>query len=301
MLSSQSKQADTVTVFPSDVLLNVGQTLSGREVTTVTLPRVTTCKDAIDIATAGIANLDATVMIMKPLSRREKEALRMEALREVEPSDSQTRFSHIRISPNTKVNTDFTPSPAPINTKERLRENAKSWEPVNKDPYITQVRATAEEKRLAAVSGILRLNGCDSEHHDPIGDVVCHNMLWDTGAHSCTITEDLLDDEFRAYLRSPQHEPYRNNKRTLVQVDGLLAYSNTDLEFSCIFEVVSTDLVPNRRSGVILGQRTFLDSLVYKSIPRNILIAKGQTVGEEIWGDLIFEEFVTLFQEIQQL
>jgi hypothetical protein len=65
--------------------------------------------------------------------------------------------------------------------------------------------------------------------------------------------------------------------------------------------VVDKNALPNARSVIILGQKGYIDAFQYRSIPRSILEAKGETINKRFWGDLILEGYVDLdgtFKEI---
>src|SRR5271154_4960347 len=59
---------------------------------------------------------------------------------------------------------------------------------------------------------------------------------------------------FANRLSNPKNDPYRDRSLTTVQVQGYLALSNCEFYFETIVRVVPHSMVPNGRSGVILGQ-----------------------------------------------
>jgi hypothetical protein len=83
-------------------------------------------------------------------------------------------------------------------------------------------------------------------------------MLWITGSHGCTITSDLLSETFMTYLGAKEHDPYRSQSGTTVQVDGYIALSNSEFRFNAVFKVGPQSEVPNPRTEVILGQSGFI-------------------------------------------
>jgi hypothetical protein len=50
------------------------------------------------------------------------------------------------------------------------------------------------------------------------------------------------------------------------------------------------------------SKRTFryLDAIQYRKIPRKILEASGETVKEQLWGDMVVEGYVDVFGDLQQ-
>lgn len=52
---------------------------------------------------------------------------------------------------------------------------------------------------------------------------------------------------------------------------------------------------------MILGQSGAIDRIIYKSVPKANLVARGEQVPETVWGDLCLEEYVDLDGEIQKV
>ena len=147
----------------------------------------------------------------------------------------------------------------------------------------------------------MKIFAIDSTDKDEAEELSSVDMLWDTGAHQTIITEDLLSKSFRQYLQDPSHDPYRSGDKTRVQLDVIIAFSNTPIKITTIALVVPKSIVPNQRVGVLFGQKHCMDCMSYRSIPRRILIAKGQDVDDEIWGDLVIDEFINEDDEIVSL
>jgi hypothetical protein len=130
--------------------------------------------------------------------------------------------------------------------------------------------------------------------------VVNDRMLFDTGAHVSCITDDLLSESFVRYLDEPVHDPYRSsvNGSVQVQASAVVAFGDQPpLIVDCIFVVLMKEAVPNQRSGIILGQSTLLNRLQYRSIPRDVLRARGETVEDGVWGDIQLEGYVNLLDD----
>ena len=179
--------------------------------------------------------------------------------------------------------------------RERLRELAKENMAFSYlQPYPLQVPARITERVLPIVSGTLRLRGLDGDPDDETDgcELDLNDMLWDTGAHGCTITEDILPSRFRTYLQSSEHDPYRDASGLHVQVDGYLALTNAPFNFNTIINVRLASSLPNGRSGVILGQSGFLNRMVWTSIPRIVLEMRGEDVGDNFWGDIHVSEYI---------
>lgn len=168
-------------------------------------------------------------------------------------------------------------------------------------PYIQTIHAQITERTLPTIPAGVRLTGIDGNYHDPHQVFTSIEILWDTGAHSCIVVDEMLSGEFRHYLKSPIHDPYRCDSGVCVQVDASISFSNTLLKICCICLVVPRTVVPNGRVGTILGQSGAINRIIYKSVPKANLVARGEQVAETIWGDLCLEEYVDLDGEIQKV
>jgi len=156
-----------------------------------------------------------------------------------------------------------------------------------RQPYTLDIRATSK-MALATVSGTLDLHMIDAENVDefPKCKLVLEDMLWDTGSDICIITADILPETFANRLSDSKNDSYRDLSSTTVQVQGYLALSNSEFYFETIVKVVLPSMAPNGRSGVILGQRCFMDRLDVRQVPRHVLEARGQELKEDEWGDI---------------
>jgi hypothetical protein len=164
-----------------------------------------------------------------------------------------------------------------------------------RQPYAFDIRAAIAEGTLATVSGTLELEMIDAaEGNDNLTKckLVMEDMLWDTGSHGCTITADLLPERFANRLASPENDLCRDDSGSIVQVQGYLALSNSQFFFESIFRVVPPSGVPNERSGVILGQRCFMDHMGFRQVPRIILEGRGEELKEDEWGDIKIIEWM---------
>lgn len=288
-----------VTLPASEILFQIGSKLRAIDEIEVTVPRITTCYKAITSTALAIGEDNRDVLLSTPRTPAAQEKLRNLA-RENNPlhvsTNTQASFG-LPIRPAADVKEIPAPKRASENTRQKLRDEARNW-PTFPDPYLIMLQAHLEEQTLATVSGTVRLRGIDSITGDPECDMSSRSILFDTGAHSCLIVEDLLSDQFREYLRSPQNDPYKSEDRTRVQVDCTFSFSNHLFEISTIFVVVPRRAVPNGRVGIILGQKGLLDRMTYRSVPSKILKARGNDVEEGVWGDIVIEEYLTLDDEL---
>lgn len=136
--------------------------------------------------------------------------------------------------------------------------------------------------------------GLDAAADDPHVSLTQAELLWDTGAHSTVVVDELLPEAFKEYLTKPENECYRSADGTRVQLDALVAFSNQVLSISCVCVVFSRSVIPDSRVGILLGQNMGINRLVHKSIPRAILSARGEKVPNTVWGDILIEDYVDL-------
>jgi hypothetical protein len=142
------------------------------------------------------------------------------------------------------------------------------------------------------------LEAVDSYDGCPTLSLESMEMLWDTGAHRTIITEEILPRDFRDYLKDPIHDAYRGENGTRVQMQAVIEFSNSTIEIEAIAWVLSHLDMPNERVGILFGQSQCIDRLVYRTIPRSALQAKGEDITKDFWGDIIVEEYVNGYDEL---
>lgn len=59
--------------------------------------------------------------------------------------------------------------------------------------------------------------------------------------------------------------------------------------------------MPNGRSGILLGQQSFINRLVYCAVPKPFLIVGGTEVPEDVWGYIVTEKHIDLNGEVSNL
>lgn len=191
------------------------------------------------------------------------------------------------------------PKRASDNVRQTLIKEAKKW-PELPPPHPLTVRATITEKLLPIVSANVMVYGLGSTVTDPYLSLINTEVLWDTGAHSTVIVDELLPQKFKDYLEQPENDCYRSAVGIRVQIDALITFTNQVLALSCVCVVVPRSAVPNRRVGILLGQHMGINRMVYKSVPRAVLSARGESVPETIWGDIMIKEYVDIDNIIQK-
>jgi hypothetical protein len=162
------------------------------------------------------------------------------------------------------------------------------------DPELLTLRASVAKRTLAEVPANLVIDGLAATFGNDGFSIQNTKMLWDMGAQSTVIAEEVLSDSFREFLRGRDHDPYRVADGFPVQVDISIAFTNAAVIISAVGFVVPKARMPNEYEGIIFGQNLCIDRLVYRSIPRHILHARGLNIGDDVWGDIIVEQYLDL-------
>lgn len=169
------------------------------------------------------------------------------------------------------------------------------------EPYVT-IRSELTEGHLPLIRGTLNLRGVDSIDTDPECELRNIPMRLDTGCHRTLITDDILPDSFKQHLNSRLHDPYRkvDKEKEIItlQVSCDVAFTNAMVTLETIALIVPREIMPNKRSGVLFGQVGCLDRLDVQCIPRDLLTAKGESIEEGIWGDILFKEYLDMELEV---
>ena len=229
---------------------------------------------ALAAASKSLEDEDRATLLFPETSKERREAIKKLVL-----SEKSRLSSNIPLEPSTSIRRrirtpfpkDRNPPPSRPETKERIREMAREIRALGcRQPYTLDIRATLTEGVLAIVSGTLTLEMIDiaEENESTKCTLTRDDILWDTGSQICTITEDLLPEKFANRLADPGNDPYRDGSGSRVQVQGYLALSNSEFFFQNVFTVVPPSAVPNGRSGIILGQKYFMDHMEFKQVPR---------------------------------
>lgn len=211
------------------------------------------------------------------------------------PIRSNISLSEVRAKPST-LNEEG---------RERLRKMARdaAKEPF-REPYVI-IRSELTEGNLPLIRGTLTLRGVNSIGTDPACELKNIYMLLHTGCHRTLITDDLLPDSFKQHLNDPLHDPYRNFDEEkgimTLQVSCDVAFTNAMVSVGSIALIVPRRIMPNQRSEVLLGQIGCLDRLNVQCMPRELLKAKGESIEEGIWGDILFKEYVDMKLEVYSI
>ena len=159
-------------------------------------------------------------------------------------------------------------------------------------PYAFTLHASITEKTLPVVKGRVELKWIDHMKGDPTQVLEQVDMIWDTGARQTIITEELLSESFRQFLKDSRHDTYRLDNGLHLQMDLVIGLSNVPIDINAIVMVVPKSVMPNERIGILFGQLQCIDRISYHSSPRCILQAKGEDISEEMWGDIVIDGYV---------
>ena len=160
-------------------------------------------------------------------------------------------------------------------------------------PLLPSLSILPEAIGVGTASGVCfkagRATHIDGDQEELVQQV---DMIWDTGAHRTIITEELLSESFRQFLKDSRHNDYRLDDGLRVQMDAVIGLSNFPVNISAIVLVVPQSVMPNKYTGILFGQQSCINCLSYHSSPRRILKAKGEDISEEMWGDIVIDGYV---------
>jgi len=179
-------------------------------------------------------------------------------------------------------------APASEKTREAIRRMAL-LDIGNRQPYALSLNPHIAEGFLPALVGCtLTITGLEGYGFRRQCQITPANVYFDTYTHMTYITEDLLSPVFRAYLTEPEHDPYRSEDGTKVQVEANIRFSNKDEQLYFPATVIPRSSAPNNFSGVLLGQHGLINRLRYEAIPRLIPNELGLSagLGDSVWGEL---------------
>ncbi|KAI9785225.1 MAG: uracil DNA glycosylase [Peltula sp. TS41687] len=207
------------------------------------------------------------------------------------------------------------PQPAPKSVQEAIQKLALSDKTI-RDSYST-VPAGLAEGSLCQLDITLCPRGCE-EHRDNIQKIGSINAYVDTGAHVTIISSDLLSEDYWKFLQTAdENEPYRNTvggtgQRIFCQVDFIIEIPQLDhFTFNVLALVVPRSAMPNQLSGVLLGQRSFLERMEFSFRPWRITKAVESESGGSFddlkerpqnhgWGTVEIKRFVDLEGNLHQ-
>ena len=270
-----------------EILRQVSHTLyKPTELNLIELEKENSCRNAITKAHEALS-VDHPITFRRPRTRKSQQLLKSQAQKQREISQSQ---AHGPFAVRNALPASQLPSPktkVSAATSSRLKENVKIPEDLERDPYA---KATIDESMLACLPAKFCLSAIESDGTDERVELTVNHCLFDTGAHYSIISADRVPQSF---MDQDIHDDYRNiGGKILCQAAGMFSFTGKLLEKSTIVQIWPLELIPNKRSGVILGQRNFIEDICYRSTPRAILEKRGETVDEGIWEDIDVEGYI---------
>ena len=291
-----SIKALQISLPPNEILINVVHALNGRvDNLTREINVHTTCNEAISHVQSLLENHDRPLRLNHIRTRRQKQKLK-ELAQSVHYPDRP--FGPLSVRNAIPASQLPSPKRATLQERKLLKENFSKEAAMNK-PYI-MTHASLEDQKLATIPGEITLSAIDGEETDPAVEIRNDNCLWDTGAQYCSISADLVTRIDPSFLDLEVHEQYRIHSNIGVQVDAVFSLSNKTFEISTIFLVLPSSNIPNKRTGIILGQHGFMDRMTVETIPRSILLKRGEQIEETIWGEIRIKAMLNLFEELQE-
>ena len=294
---SRTRSSLTPRMNPVDVLCSVAGALSGGRVEDLIIdtPLITTTANALEKVNDALTSNNRHRELM--ISRAKTRAQRLRLQKLAKDNIASLPLTHpLRVRNSLPASELPAPKRPSTAQTQKLKENFLPANPQN-DPYIL-LRANLDEKKLAALSGVLDVTAIDGDSSDTPISIRSDYCLWDSGAHMSLISDDLIREQDPEFLDNDIHEPYRLADGLSVQVTGLFGFSGCELNISTVFVVMPLQRIPNQRSGIILGQSGFIDQIVFESTPRAILQKRGETVKDDEWGDLKITAYVDHKEEV---
>jgi hypothetical protein len=98
--------------------------------------------------------------------------------------------------------------------REILRKLALEHNPFeDRDPYTLTLEPSITEQTIPIIKANVRLMGLPEDGLGLEERLDMADMVWDTGAYSTIICEELLSKPFRQYLKGSQHDQFRTRVR----------------------------------------------------------------------------------------
>jgi hypothetical protein len=259
------------------------------------------CSNALSSDTTPI-----TVPARPIHSTRQRQTLRSfasDTLKQEEArSDNTGGFGSRSILTHGLLQSASQPRPVKAEKQDRFRKTFADTLDVSDPPrYPYLLIDPFLESSLPAVDCHLTLAAVDHEELMPEEWLQGQHALWDTGAETTFITDDLLSPEFREFVNEHEtHDPYRVAGTTRVQLSCVIEFSNNSLiEIHTIAIVVPRTSIATGRSGVILGQRGVMDSLQYESVPARIARKRDPNFPTDRWGSFNISSFCNTDDEME--
>jgi hypothetical protein len=296
-MESKSDTRRTRILPASDAILQISASMQMiQPQPLVTVPIFTTVQTALSCVASALGTVDGPATFFPKRTEKQRQILREAALQNVKDWESGHSSNVPMALPAVPIRSSVDmkalgyPEPSSQSTRNKLKENAKDLD--FRQPYEMTLRSGLMDKTLPTIKGNIHLRPVDAHERDYGFRLPEQDMLWDTGAQQTFITEELLSTEDQEYLRNPRYNNYRIGNGLRLQMEVYIGLSNAAVSITAIVMVVPKRYIPNEFVGIILGRSFCIDRLAYRSIPRRILKARGEDVAEDVWGDIIVDEYI---------
>ncbi|WEW56689.1 hypothetical protein PRK78_002137 [Emydomyces testavorans] len=247
--------------------------------------------EGLEAVRRTIISQDSTTTLPLLSQGPTRQALKRIALQQIAASEARPQEHKKPLKVHGAIPLEDLPPARPVSSKEsknlkNVFEQLKNKPYWTRDPYIS-MQATTAEDLLIGISGKITISPIDADDTTLSCIIASNELLWDTGSHITAISRDLIDSKTIEYMHSSDYATYRLPDDSFVcQADAILAFTNTFINVPILARIIDLDRMPNRRSGVLLGQLTFIDSLYYEMAPRAFLRAQGINVSEDMYGEI---------------
>ncbi len=266
-----------------DAYRQLAQNLIGESIPTIALPKYSTRGAVSKVIAQNLADDETSVWF-----RRKSSSLAMERDR----PQTQENVAPIRANRTEHLPPLSRPSPAILRD---LRQMARETNYPGAEPFA-DLHVGMLHGLLPTIRGSMLLIGIDSVEEDPVAKIEDIEMLWDTGSPITYVSDDLVSPAFKVLLAAEKNMVANRwgARGTKSIADGWLRFSNCQAEFNGLVVVCPRSEMPNNHSGVVLGQRTLLERMMFTIKPKAILKAQGQDIAEGHWGDICLKTYLTL-------
>lgn len=269
--------SSSIRLRSSDVLRQASVALASTEEETYLFPRHTTPLEALTAVINIIQDsLPPPLLLVPPRTKKRIENMKKSTLEFKEFQENTEPNTHARLT--YRAPPGCAPAPPPPNKKAReaVRRLALESNNENFEPYYLSLHP----QPLPGLTGcVFVMRGLDGDESSPVCEVAPDSVYFDTCSHCTYITADILPDEFRAYLRDAEHDPYRISNNAQVQVDATICFSNSDHKLSFTAVITPPLSLPNNLSGVLLGQHGMINRLGFEATPKLVLDKLGRGEG----------------------
>ena len=260
---------------------------------TFEVPATPTDLRAAAFLTAAAIPEDIPFLFTKFSSREKRRKLLTEPKRSSNAADQAAASKPVHVPYDTNIQ-----PPAPLSPERRriLASKFKENMPPGSSNMVV-LEAPRCEDNLPALQASITIQALDADDNDPTETLVAVPIVYDTGSQITIISADLLSPEFQNHLKSdPIHEPY-TSPSGFVQISARICFTNVVVALEIVAVVRPADTMPNKFNGILLGQRSAIDSIVAEMVPRHFL----KHLSEDLWGEIrISRVYDNIEEEIRE-